>query len=147
MVVVSLAGSVPNLVPKTGEDRSMNWMAPTKTACAPGSLANAPLERGVVSLFVISALLVDCIVSGKAEATGIGVSSAVAPLIEKLFSVAVSVGTRGAVPTVKVADCDPMPPADSAKVVVPVSFSDGCEAKVKLGGSVTVKRELISNVP
>src|ERR1700744_5149047 len=111
----------------------------------PGSLAKAPLLSGLASLLRICALLVACIVIGRAATAGIGVSSALTPWTAKLSSVAELPGSSGAVDTVKGADGEPIPPEDSTKVVVPVSVSAGCDEKLKPVGNVTVKREFTSS--
>ena len=87
------------------------------------------------------------IVIGNATATGVGVSSAVTPCNAKLSSDADCPATKAAWPTVKVADCDPMPPDDSVKVLAPVLVNAGCDEKLKPVGNVTVKREFPSSVP
>ena len=76
----------------------MNWIAPTKTAAAPGSLAKALTVSGVGSLPT------DCMLSAKALATGVSVSSAVAPWTVKAFSERLWPEGRSAVATRKVAD-------------------------------------------
>src|ERR1700728_4026096 len=96
MTVVRESGLERNIEPNDGGVRSMNTSPPWKTAVAPGSLAKVPALSGTGSLLLISEFAVDCIVSGKAALTGIGVASAVAPWIAKLPSDTECPGVTGA---------------------------------------------------
>jgi hypothetical protein len=83
-------------------------------------------------------------VSGKALATGVTVSRAVAPFRLKLANEIVWPEDNADVATVNVADCAPTPPADNAKVEVPDVVSEGTVENVNPAGKVTVKLDPIA---
>ncbi|MGO9010386.1 MAG: hypothetical protein ACLQPN_09810 [Bryobacteraceae bacterium] len=131
---------VPNSVPLDGGVSSINCIAPTNTAVAPTSLANALNDKGDASVPI------DCIVTGKALATGVTVSRAVAPWTVKLANEMVWPEVKSDVATVNVADCAPTPPLESVNVEVPEVVSEGADPNVNPEGKVTVKLDPIASV-
>jgi hypothetical protein len=78
-------------------------------------------------------------VKGKALATGVTVSRAVAPSRVKVANEIVWPEVKFAVAIVNVADCAPDPPLDNVKVEVPEVVSEGADPNVNPAGKVTTK--------
>ena len=131
---------LPNLVEFEGGLTSINWMAPTKSALNPVSLAKARNESGVESVPIA------CMVTGKALATGVTVCRAVAPAAEKVASEIVWPDVTAAVAIVNVADRCPTPPPVRLNVVVPEVVSEGADPKLKPVGSVTTNVDPMASV-
>ena len=142
MTIVRLSEGppLPNLVEFEGGVTSMNWMAPTKTAFNPVSLAKARNESGARSVPMA------CMVTGKAFATGVTVCRAVTPAAEKVASEIVWPDVTAAVAMVNVADRCPVPPAVRLNVAEPEVVSEGVDPKLKPVGSVTTNVDPMASV-